>query len=115
MGAAANTCGARRLHRAVFRSCQSDQDGRLVAGTDRAHRGRCILRVAPCRPRIRARDDSGIRISVGAGQGEWRLQGGFSPSVNALNPGAYADLGRAPTFSDTLVELEVAAVAAAAE
>jgi hypothetical protein len=36
-------------------------------------------------------------------------------TVNALNPGAYADLGRAPTFSDTLVEIAVAEAVAAAE
>jgi hypothetical protein len=36
-------------------------------------------------------------------------------TVNALNPDAYADLGRAPTFSDTLVEVAVGQPAAAAE
>jgi len=35
--------------------------------------------------------------------------------VNALSPGAYADLGRAPTFSDTLVEIAIAQSAVAAE
>jgi hypothetical protein len=34
---------------------------------------------------------------------------------HALSPSAYADLGRAPTFSDTLVEVTVAEAAAAAE
>jgi hypothetical protein len=35
--------------------------------------------------------------------------------VNALNPSAYADLGRAPTFSDTLAELAITQTAVAAE
>lgn len=34
-------------------------------------------------------------------------------TVNALNPSAYADLGRAPTFSDTLVEVAISYSAAA--
>ena len=52
---------------------------------------------------------------VVAPMGYWRDSSRGKATVNALNPGAYADLGRAPTFSDALVELEVAAVPAAAE
>jgi predicted molibdopterin-dependent oxidoreductase YjgC len=47
--------------------------------------------------------------------GYWRDSSRGKGTVNALSPGAYADLGRAPTFSDTLVEVAVAEVAAAAE
>ena len=47
--------------------------------------------------------------------GYWRDSSRGKGTVNALSPGVYADLGRAPTFSDTLVEVAVAEVAAAAE
>jgi len=47
--------------------------------------------------------------------GYWRNSSRGKGTVNALSPGVYADLGRAPTFSDTLVEVVVAEVAAAAE
>ena len=47
--------------------------------------------------------------------GYWRDPSRGKATVNALNPSAYADLGRAPTFSDTLVEVTVAEAAAAAE
>jgi anaerobic selenocysteine-containing dehydrogenase len=47
--------------------------------------------------------------------GYWRSLSRVTATVNALNPGAYADLGRAPTFSDTLVEIAVAEAVAAAE
>jgi anaerobic selenocysteine-containing dehydrogenase len=47
--------------------------------------------------------------------GYWRDSSRAKGTVNALSPGVYADLGRAPTFSDTLVEVAVAEVAAAAE
>ena len=47
--------------------------------------------------------------------GYWRDLSRAKATVNALNPGAYADLGRAPTFSDTLVEVAIAQPAAAAE
>jgi hypothetical protein len=40
--------------------------------------------------------------------GYWRDSSRGKGTVNALSPGAYADLGRAPTFSDTLVEVAVA-------
>jgi hypothetical protein len=46
--------------------------------------------------------------------GYWRDLSRAKATVNALNPGAYADLGRAPTFSDTLVEVAIAQPAAAA-
>ncbi len=47
--------------------------------------------------------------------GYWRERSRATATVNALNPAAYADLGRAPTFSDSLVEIEPAEAAAAAE
>jgi anaerobic selenocysteine-containing dehydrogenase len=47
--------------------------------------------------------------------GYWRELSRAQATVNALNPQAYADLGRAPTFSDSLVEVEVAEEAVAAE
>ena len=47
--------------------------------------------------------------------GYWRSLSRVTATVNALNPGAYADLGRAPTFSDTLVEIAAAEAVAAAE
>jgi anaerobic selenocysteine-containing dehydrogenase len=47
--------------------------------------------------------------------GYWRSLSRMGATVNALNPGAFADLGRAPTFSDTLVEVAIAEAAAAAE
>ena len=47
--------------------------------------------------------------------GYWREPSRAAATVNALNPAAYADLGRAPTFSDSLVEIEPAEAAAAAE
>ena len=47
--------------------------------------------------------------------GYWRSLSRVTATVNALNPGAYADLGRAPTFSDALVEIAVAEAVAAAE
>ena len=47
--------------------------------------------------------------------GYWRDSSRGKGTVNALSPGVYADLGKAPTFSDTLVEVAVAEVAAAAE
>ena len=52
---------------------------------------------------------------VVAPMGYWRDSSRGKGTVNALSPGAYADLGRAPTFSDTLVEVAIAEVAAAAE
>jgi hypothetical protein len=47
--------------------------------------------------------------------GYWRDLSRAKATVNALNPSAYADLGRAPTFSDTLVQVAIAQPAAAAE
>jgi anaerobic selenocysteine-containing dehydrogenase len=47
--------------------------------------------------------------------GYWRSLSRVGATVNALTPGVFADLGRAPTFSDTLVEVAVAEAAAAAE
>lgn len=39
--------------------------------------------------------------------GYWRKFSRSQATVQAVNSGAYADLGRAPTFSDNLVEVEV--------
>lgn len=47
--------------------------------------------------------------------GYWCAISRTHATVNALNPNAYADLGRAPTFSDSLVEVTVADEAIAAE
>ena len=47
--------------------------------------------------------------------GYWRESSRAEATVNALNPFAYADLGRAPTFSDSLVEVAPAEEAVAAE
>jgi anaerobic selenocysteine-containing dehydrogenase len=47
--------------------------------------------------------------------GYWRSLSRAGATVNAVNTSAYADLGRAPTFSDTLAELAVAETAMAAE
>lgn len=47
--------------------------------------------------------------------GYWRETSRAEATVNALNPFAYADLGRAPTFSDSLVEVAPAEEAVAAE
>jgi anaerobic selenocysteine-containing dehydrogenase len=47
--------------------------------------------------------------------GYWRELSRAKATVNALSPSAYADLGRAPTFSDTLVQVAIAQPAAAAE
>ena len=45
--------------------------------------------------------------------GYWRSLSRTGGTANALNPAAYADLGRAPTFSDTRADLAIAASAAA--
>ena len=45
--------------------------------------------------------------------GYWRDSSGAKATVNALNSSAYADLGRAPTFSDTLVEVAISHATAA--
>jgi len=47
--------------------------------------------------------------------GYWRSLSRTGATVNALNPSAFADLGRAPTFSDTLVEVAIAESVIAAE
>ena len=39
--------------------------------------------------------------------GAWRKNAKTASTVNAVNPFAFADLGNAPTFSDTRVEVEV--------
>ena len=40
--------------------------------------------------------------------GAWRKNTKDEATVNAVNPFAFADLGNAPTFSDTRVEVEPA-------
>jgi anaerobic selenocysteine-containing dehydrogenase len=52
---------------------------------------------------------------VVAPMGYWRSLSRTGATVNALNPSAFADLGRAPTFSDTLVEVAIAESVIAAE
>ena len=47
--------------------------------------------------------------------GYWRSLSRTGSTANALNPAAYADLGRAPTFSDTRADLAVATDTVAAE
>ena len=47
--------------------------------------------------------------------GYWRKLSAAEATVQAVNSGAYADLGRAPTFSDNLVEVAPVAAAQAAE
>ena len=47
--------------------------------------------------------------------GYWRNLSRTGSTANALNPAAYADLGRAPTFSDTRADLAVATDTMAAE
>jgi hypothetical protein len=51
--------------------------------------------------------------AVDGGSAYWRDSSRAKATVNALNPSAYADLGRAPTFSDTLVEVAISHAAAA--
>ena len=47
--------------------------------------------------------------------GYWRGDSGGDATVNSLNPAGFADLGRAPIFSDTRAELTLADAAVAAE
>ncbi|MGI9412753.1 MAG: molybdopterin dinucleotide binding domain-containing protein, partial [Hyphomicrobiales bacterium] len=47
--------------------------------------------------------------------GYWRQFSRNAATVQAVNSGAYADLGRAPTFSDNLVQVMPVAAAQAAE
>lgn len=48
------------------------------------------------------------RRNVVAPMGHWRVFTRSQATVNAVNSGEYADLGRAPTFSDNLVEVSLA-------
>ena len=43
---------------------------------------------------------------VMAPMGAWRTNAKGHSTVNAVNPFVFADLGNAPTFSDTKVEIE---------
>jgi anaerobic selenocysteine-containing dehydrogenase len=52
---------------------------------------------------------------VVAPMGYWRSLSRGSGTVNALNTSEFADLGRAPTFSDTLADLAIVDTAVAAE
>jgi len=45
---------------------------------------------------------------VVAPSGYWHGGSGFTPTVHVLTPPAFADLGRAPTFSDALVQVALA-------
>jgi len=53
------------------------------------------------------RDDIAPGV-VMAPMGAWRKNAKGHATVNAVNPFAFADLGNAPTFSDTRVEIELA-------
>ena len=53
------------------------------------------------------------RRGIVAPLGYWRSLSRTGGTANALNPATYADLGRAPTFSDTRADLAIAASAAA--
>ena len=50
---------------------------------------------------------------VMAPMGAWRKNAKGHSTVNAVNPFVFADLGNAPTFSDTKVEIEPAESATA--
>jgi anaerobic selenocysteine-containing dehydrogenase len=75
----------------------------------------------PSAPRARAPTETGFPgvswdealddIAPGvvmAPMGAWRKNARGSSTVNAVNPFVFADLGNAPTFSDTRVEIEPA-------
>jgi hypothetical protein len=49
-----------------------------------------------------------MRGVVVAPAGYWQRSNRRGPTVHALTPTAFADLGRAPTLSDTLVDVSVA-------
>jgi anaerobic selenocysteine-containing dehydrogenase len=51
------------------------------------------------------RDDIAPGV-VMAPMGAWRKNARGQSSVNAVNPFVFADLGNAPTFSDTKVEIQ---------
>ena len=51
------------------------------------------------------RDDIAPGV-VMAPMGAWRKNAKGHSTVNAVNPFVFADLGNAPTFSDTRVEIE---------
>jgi anaerobic selenocysteine-containing dehydrogenase len=53
------------------------------------------------------RDDIAPRV-VMAPMGAWRKNAKGHSTVNAVNPFVFADLGNAPTFPDTKVEIEPA-------
>jgi anaerobic selenocysteine-containing dehydrogenase len=53
-------------------------------------------------------DDDVIAGVVMAPMGYWRQSTPACATVNTVNAGTYADLGRAPTFSDNLVEVALA-------
>ena len=53
------------------------------------------------------RDDIAAGV-VMAPMGAWRKNAKGHSTVNAVNPFVFADLGNAPTFSDTKVEIEPA-------
>jgi anaerobic selenocysteine-containing dehydrogenase len=55
----------------------------------------------------RVTDDIAAGVAM-APMGAWRKNAKGHSTVNAVNPFAFADLGNAPTFSDTRVEIEIA-------
>ena len=62
--------------------------------------------------RARVTDDIAPGV-VMAPMGAWRKNAKGNSTVNAVNPFVFADLGNAPTFSDTKVEVEPADAAGA--
>lgn len=58
---------------------------------------------------VRAKADKNVLAGVAvAAYGGWRMHAKSLSTMAALNPTAFADLGNAPTFSDTLVQIEKA-------
>jgi anaerobic selenocysteine-containing dehydrogenase len=63
------------------------------------------------RGRFTARAEVSTEIAPGvvlSPMGTWRTNARGDATVNAVNPVVFADLGNAPTFSDSRVEIELA-------
>jgi anaerobic selenocysteine-containing dehydrogenase len=64
-------------------------------------------------PSLTGRQSTRVTDEIAAGvvmapMGAWRKNAKGQSTVNAVNPFVFADLGNAPTFSDTRVEIEPA-------
>jgi len=85
----------------------------VVHPSDAADRGiatGCSVRVRNDRGAFLATAQVSDEIAPGvvlSPMGAWRKNSPGGSTVNAVNPFAFADLGNAPTFSDTRVEVEV--------